>query len=153
MGGKKTMNKNQLIFPFGFVGLIIIFVLYFVGRASGKMLPPKPIDLSKVNLTPGGYDSNAGLPDEYINELVEDLYKDIKGWTITPIQRSTGIYMTLLRISDVDLMKVLNLWDQKYYSEWKQTLLEAMEGEYYLHISKLTDEVKLRIERLEQNRK
>ena len=152
------MDSKKLIFPFGFIGVILIIIIYFAGRSYGRKLPPKPVDLSDLNLTPGGYTPSNELSETLIKQIVDDLYNDIKGWTIQslpfgPGGRNIEVYMTLLRISDVDLMKVMNLWDQKYYSEWNQTLIEAIEKEYFFPYSKLQNEVIARLKFMEQNRK
>ena len=137
------MNKTVISVIVGAV--ILLIVIFFVGKAYGKKTPPKKLpDPGDIVDDVTTYDPTA---------MTDKLWGDIDGisWLYN---HDIDIYNELITLSDTNLVKVMNDWDKRYFSKHSETLLQAINGEYYfLDDNDIIDALKARLTKLEATRK
>lgn len=121
--------------------IILLLVIFFVGKSYGKNKPPTAIA-----------DPNDGNTIFDPTSYTDRLYTDINGLRLPIIhwfRDDSEIWKLVTSLSDSNLVKIMNDWDKRYYSKWKQTLATAVAAESFL-----TDQGLLtRLKRLEATRK
>lgn len=99
--------------------LLIALILYLVFRA-GKKYRPSTVILPP-DTQPGGITTfNPGT-------YTDALYNDIVCWFCT---RDIAAWQDLLELSNSQIVAVYNDWNKRYYEKDKQTLVQALKGEY-----------------------
>lgn len=119
------MNLPRTWLYIGIAFIVLILVFFFIGKAYGKSLPPKP-----VTLPPDGSGSGQGgaqLSEGAVQKLTDDLYEDIYSWGT----RNSEPYIALLALSNTDFVRVYNDWNARYYFKDKETLKQAIGGEVF----------------------
>jgi hypothetical protein len=99
--------------------IIIIVIVYILGRRSIKKQIPKEVELPSD--TQSGNSSNFN-PGPYTDAIYEDI-TEIFG------TRDSKPYQDLLGLSNTQLVAVYNDWNQRYYSKSKETLTQAIAKE------------------------
>jgi hypothetical protein len=125
--------------------VIILVIIFFVGKSYGKNLPPKSIADPKDNAD--------GTTNYNPTALTDSLFNDIEGisWLT---YHDTDPYINLNKLSDTNIVVVMNDWDKRYYNKHKETLFEAIGNEYYLPTQIETIYAVMdRLRKLEQTRK
>ena len=129
------------------VAIILLIVIFFVGKAYGKNLPPKEVP---VPLDPGTGGTSTFDP----TALTDRLFRDMDGIQLNIFDRDMDAYNTLNSLSDTDFVKVMNDWDKRYYARSKETLFQAFQGEWFYETAKnLNESLIKRFTRLEATRK
>lgn len=100
--------------------IIIIAVIYILGRRSIKKQIPKDVELPS-DTQPGGQ-TNFN-PGPYTDAVYEDITEIIG-------TRDSLPYQALLSLSNTQLVAVYNDWNQRYYTKLKETLTQAISKEY-----------------------
>ena len=129
------MNKTNTITVITCV--ILLVVIFFIGIKYGKSKPPK-------NYTdPGDLNADDGYDPTY---LTNALFDDIEGvaWT----GHNGDLYKQLNLLSDSDIVKVMNDWNKRYFGRHSETLLQAINNEYYPLDYDIVDQVKERLQKL-----
>lgn len=99
--------------------IIIIAVIYILGRRSIKNRIPKDVELPP-DTQPG--DQTNFNPGPFTDAIYEDISEIIGVHDSQP-------YQALLGLSNSQLVAVYNDWNQRYYNKYKQTLTQAIAGE------------------------
>lgn len=97
--------------------IVFLIVVYFVGKSYGKNKPPREIPLPDDDPSGTGSDFDP-------TSLTDKLYNDIQGWS-NPLNRDMNAWNAFLSLSDTNFVKVLNDWNERYYSKWKETLYQS----------------------------
>lgn len=103
--------------------IVLLLVIFFVGKSYGKNKPPNAINVPD--------DDVDGVISYDPTSLTDALYKDIKGVSLLGYHDTTP-YFELNKLSDGNLVIVMNDWDNRYYGKNKETLFEAISNEYFL---------------------
>lgn len=120
----KSKPKELVIFS-----LIVAAVAWFVASQImyliSKLPPPNPKDPPN--------DNNINGSDPFFNPkpITDGLYEDIDYWLFFSGNRNADPYNQLAALSDINLLGVYKDWNSRYYSKRSQTLVQAMQGEYY----------------------
>lgn len=109
-------------------GVVITFlIVWLVTRQVTKTIENITESPDHVNVDPdaaGTIDQNFD-PRPYTNQLKDDIYA--AWWVI----RDGAIYATILQLSNANLVKIYNDWNERYYALDKETMIQAMQGETY----------------------
>jgi len=103
------------------VTVIIVLIIYFVGKRAGKQYTPSEVELPPDVPTGGNYTFN---PGPYTDALHEDINEM---WGL----RDKKAYTNLLNLGNSQLIAIYNDWNKRYYSEDNETLTQAISGEYF----------------------
>lgn len=140
-------NKWIIAVVVGFVLLLVI--TYWVGKSYGKSLPPKQTNINDDVNSDGNLPQNV-LSDMQVQSIADRIFEDIKGWTVN---HDDEPYTEAIKANDIDLNRIYNYWNNKYYSKWKQDLIEAMKGEKYGVIQPTADVIIIRLENIRKSGK
>jgi hypothetical protein len=115
--------KGNTVFYFILGGIVFLAAVFYAGRSYGKNKPPDPMRVPEdtPGTTESKYDPTA---------LTDRLYRDIKGLSSIAF-RDMDAWKTLISLSDTDFVKVINDWNQRYYSKYKESLYQAYENEWF----------------------
>lgn len=116
------MTNRTIIYLFA-GGLVLLLIFFLIGKAYGKSMPPKPVEVPEDS----GGTSGAQLSDAAIQTLVNDLKEDIYSYGT----RNSAPYVTLLALSNTDFVRAYNDWNSRYYQLDKETLKQAIAGEWF----------------------
>jgi hypothetical protein len=119
------MNSSRTWLYIGIAFIVLILVFFFIGKAFGKSMPPKPVELPPDGS--GGGEGGAQLTEAAIQKLTDQLKDDIYSFGT----RNSEPYIALLALSNTDFVRVYNDWNARYYNEDKETLKQAIAGEYF----------------------
>ena len=129
--GWKTyqVNKNdpQRV---AIVTLVVWLIAYFViGQVikSVERANAKPDNITVPDDNPGtgtGLGGSSFNPKAYTDRLKQDIYCFF-------CTRDHSIYRDLASMSNSNLMKVYNDWNDRYYGQSNETMIQAMNGEVY----------------------
>jgi hypothetical protein len=103
------------------VTVIIVLIIYFVGKRAGKKYIPSSVDLPSDTPTGGNYTFN---PGPYTDALYQDIYEKVG-------LRNKQAYTDFLNLGNSQIVAVYNDWNKRYYSEDNETLTQAIDGEYF----------------------
>lgn len=106
------------------VGLIIVAILvavFLIGRHKGKQYTPSTVKLPSD--TQGIAVPSNWNPGTITDAIHYDVYCKV-------CFRSTQPYTDAAALSNSQLVAVHNDWNQRYFSENKETLRQAIEAEY-----------------------
>lgn len=120
--------------------LILVFaLLYAITTQVTKAIliaGEKPADVpltgdksSGINSTtgesvPGGFDTEG-----WVDRLKRDVYAPVLGISI----RDADLYAKMVLFGNDDLIKMWNLWKDKYFEEHGETMTEAIAGEWFVY--------------------
>lgn len=117
------MNQ-RLIFYSIIAGLALILIFFFIGKSFGRSIPPAMVPLPN---DPGsGTGATGSLSDANIRLITDALHEDINSW----FTRDSAPYIDLMALSDTDFVRVYNDWNSRYFNDNKETLKQAIEGEW-----------------------
>jgi hypothetical protein len=98
--------------------MIVVAIIYFMGKYAGKATPPEVVRLP--NDTNPGLTFNAG---PYTDAIHKDIYAGIfTGRTVKP-------YNDVLLLSDSQLVAIYNDWNKRYFKDDNENLIQAMRSE------------------------
>lgn len=115
----QTLAKYKTVIGIVVSIIIIITVIYILGRRSIKKQIPKDVELPSDTQAGGQTNFNPG-------PFTDAVYEDITEIIGT---RDSVPYQNLLGLSNSQLVAVYNDWNQRYYSKVKQTLTQAIADE------------------------
>lgn len=122
----KHILKNKGLLIGGAVAIVVIIILVIVVVALVKKKKAETVKLPKDTIW------GAGLTDEESDTIVRianELYKDMKGWNISPFDRNHQIYYEYSTTSDKIFVAVANYFAEKYGNG--KNLAQWINGEYY----------------------
>lgn len=144
------MNAVAAIKPYAkyIVWLIVALVLFMVLKKYVFTKRPDPADIeSDMSLVNGVWVKNKkGTPTGFDPTPITDALKaDIYSYGT----RDSSPYQAALKLSNAQLGEVYNDWNKRYYRKDKETLLQAIKGEFSFWAS-TTVPMELLVEKLQQ---
>lgn len=122
---KRTKDWRYLVA----IGLISFIILYVLITQATKLLITVAERPDHVNVPPdasGGIDS-AFDASPWVENLHDDLYKS---W-FSAFTRNTSLYENMSKLSNANLVKIYNLWNDRYFDEEKETIVAAIDRDYF----------------------
>ena len=117
-------TKHKSIIYAVMVAIIVILIIYYMGKSAGKDTPPRAVVLPN--------DKNP-LPNFNPGPYTDAVYSDVYGGILKP--RDIKPYQDLNNLSDSALAAVYNDWNNRYFSKDHETLTQALEGEWLAFFS------------------
>ena len=118
--------------------------MFFIGKNIGKSAPPKEI------VEPDDIKDPTN-PTFSPTAITNELYNTVKGVSLFD---NTDVYKKLSILSDNNLAKVLNDWDDRYFAKWNETFFEVFSKEKFMPWNKsMMNALYKRIKKLETLRK
>lgn len=117
------------------IGLLLLswFVLWLITRSAVKLVSSNATP-SDANILIGGNSNGMGTGSSIINTFApegwaDSLKADIYSGAFT--ERDHRLYDSLAKMSTDKLVAIYQVWQDKYYSKDRETLIQAMNGEHY----------------------
>ncbi len=114
------------------IAVVVIAVIYFIGRKAGKNASYNPWQAPLPEDAPHG----TGLlvvDGAKVRTIADDLYADLDKWDWNPFTmvRDVDVYKRFNSLSDTEFVAVYNDWNARFSSEFNgKSLLVVIKGEY-----------------------
>lgn len=119
---KEFWNKNSQIIILILVVLVVVGIIYWIGKRQGKKYVPDDILIPSDTQSPG-------TPGMYNpGPITDGLYEDLD--EVFGVHEAEP-YRAALKLSNSQLAAVYNDWNKRYAKEFdSKTIIQAIQGEY-----------------------
>ncbi len=142
------INTNFLANKWVIIAIVASLILiFFMGKSYGKSIPPEDINVDDL-VDDTGYLVST-LSDSDIQFLTTRIFKDIEGVNFWFGSHAGELWYEISNLSDRDLTRVSNYWNNKYYKEHKETLSEAIDSDFFGSLNSIAKSLVRRLQRIE----
>lgn len=103
--------------------LAVALIIYFAGKKAGKATLPQEVKLPSDTQNQNRQENPTFNPGPYTDAIYQDIYEVLGMHNKAP-------YVELLKLSNTELVAVYNDWNKRYYSKDKETIVQAIKGEW-----------------------